>query len=52
MVFRNGLQSKLAKWIRKKHGKSSKIKRKLDSLGVSIDISKVLGKNPCSLAAK
>jgi len=38
--------------IREKHGKSSKIKSNLDYLSVFIDILPVLGKNPCSLAAK
>jgi len=50
-LFCNGPQSKLAV-IRKKHGKSSKIKKNLDSLGVFRDILLVLDKNPCSLAAK
>jgi len=35
----------------KKHEKSSKIKKNLDYLGVSIHILLVLGKSPCSLAA-
>jgi len=48
---RNGPQSKLAV-VRKKHGKSSKIKKNLDYLGVFLDILLVLGKNSCSLAAK
>jgi len=42
--------NKLNNW--KKHGKSGKITKKLDYLGVFIDISLVLGKNQYSLAAK
>jgi len=37
---------------RKRHEKSSKIKRNFDYLGVFIEILLVLSKNPCSLAAK
>jgi len=37
---------------KKKHGKSGKIKKNLDYLGVFIDILLVLGKTPCSIAAK
>jgi len=38
--------------IRRKHVKSNKIKKNLDYLGAFIEILLVLGKNPCSLAAK
>jgi len=47
----NSPKSKVAEYLGK-HGKSSKIKKNLDYLGVFIHILLVLGKNPCSLAAK